>query len=171
MEKQVLSFLHKFDSFIGQLSARLSQIAQVGLFLVMLLIVSNIILRRVALPIPGTIELVEILGAIILGCSIAYCLYKRGHIFVNVLVRKLPIRGQAFVDIFTHIAMLATTSLLAWNTFLYAERMYNRGLATGHLGIPIWPINTLVGLGFAIMALVILNELLKAFYTAYKGEE
>ncbi|OEF98240.1 TRAP transporter small permease [Desulfuribacillus alkaliarsenatis] len=159
------------NQLAGTISTRLSQIAQIALVAVMLLIVSNIILRRIWKPIPGTVELVEILGAVILGTSVAYCLYKKGHIFVNVFVRNLSFRKQAAIDIFTNVLSITATSLLTWQTFVYGNRMMNRGLATGQLEIPLWPIIYLVGIGFAVVVLVLANNLLTAYINLRKGEE
>lgn len=162
--------MNTFEKIIATLSLRLSQIAQVALVAVMLLIVSNIILRQLWLPIPGTVEIVEILGAIILGTSLAYCLYLKGHIYVNVIVRRFSKRKQGIVDTLTNTLSLVFVSLLTWQTFIYGSNMMSRGLATGHLGIPIWPIIYLVGFGFFILTIVILHDWLKAIQTAIKGE-
>lgn len=162
--------MEQLDRWIARWSLRLSVIAQAGLVMVMVLIIANIILRRLFSPVPGTVEMVEILGAVILGSSIAYCLYNQGHVFVNVLVQKLPLKLQAAVDVLTRLLMLATCGVLSWQLFLYAQRMMDRGLATGHLGIPIWPVIGLVALGFVLMTVVIINDLLKAFRIIRNGE-
>ncbi len=162
--------MEQLDRWIARLSLRLSVLAQIGLAAVMILIISNIFLRRFYAPVPGTVEMVEILGALILGCSIAYCLYNQGHVFVNVLVQKLPLRIQAAVDIFTRLLMLAASGVLCWQLVIYTQRMMERGLSTGHLGIPIWPVIAIVALGFVLLSLVIINELIKAAVLLLKGD-
>lgn len=160
-----------FDRWIAAITLKFSGIAQISLLAVMLLIVSNIILRRFFVPIPGTVEMVELLGALILGCSIAYCLYSGGHIFVDVLVQRLSIENRMTADIITNTAMFVMNSFISWQMFIYGKRMIEKGFATGHLGIPVWPAVITVALGFFLMVFVNLNEVLKATLVLYKGEE
>ncbi len=90
--------MKELDKFIGRVTSGFSVLAQIALAGVMFLIVGNIILRRLAAPIPSTVELVEISGSVILGAGIAYCLYSGGHIFVDVLVQRLSLKTQALTD-------------------------------------------------------------------------
>lgn len=159
-----------FDRWIAAMTLQFSALAQVALVAVMVLIVSNIILRRFLFPIPGTVEMVEFLGAIILGSSIAYCLYSGGHIFVDVLVQKISQGKRAAIDFFTNIIMLLLNSVLSWQMAVYGKRMMDKGFTTGHLGIPIWPVVAIVAVGFLLMAFVNLGEIFKAAGTLNKGE-
>lgn len=159
------------DRFIEMLSWRISQAAQFALLGVMVLIVANIIVRNPWRPIPGTVEMVEILGAIILGLGVAYCQQKKGHIFVGVLVNRLSERKQALVDSITHVIALFFIGLLAWQMMNYAGSMLARGYTTGHLEIPIAPFIYLVGVGFIMLALIMLKDFLKAITLVVKGSE
>lgn len=160
-----------FERIIENISRRISQLGQVALVLVMLLIVTNVILRLPWRPLPGTVEMVELLGTILLGLGIAYCQQKKSHIFVSVLVDRFPLRVQALVDAVTGLLALFFTSLVARQLFIYGTRMLERGYTTGHLNIPVYPFIYLVGVGFIILALVLLKDLINTVILFTKGKE
>ncbi len=159
------------DRIIGRISSGFSVLAQIALAGVMFLIVGNIILRRFAAPIPGTVEIVEMSGAVILGAGIAYCLYSGGHIFVDVLVQRLSFRTQAITDFITNFMMLIMNIILSWNLLIYGMRMSDRGFVTGQLGLPIAPAVYVVGIGFVLMILVNIRQLLFSGEILIKGEK
>ena len=159
------------DRIIGRISSGFSVLAQIALAGVMFLIVGNIILRRFAAPIPGTVEIVEMSGAVILGAGIAYYLYSGGHIFVDVLVQRLSVRTQAITDFITNFMMLIMNIILSWNLLIYGMRMSDRGFVTGQLGLPIAPAVYVVGIGFVLMILVNIRQLLFSGEILIKGEK
>ncbi|OEH86952.1 hypothetical protein BHU72_01460 [Desulfuribacillus stibiiarsenatis] len=163
--------MNSLERIIAAISLRFAQIAQIALVAVMLLIVSNIIMRIIWKPIPGTVEIVEILGAVIVGLGLAHTLQTKGHIFVSIFVEKLSKRKQGIVDTFTNTFVLTVTTLLAYQTFSYGVRMSDRGLTTGHLGIPMGPVFYLIALGFLILAVVVCKDWVKSFIAIIKGDQ
>lgn len=158
-----------FDKLTGRISLGFSALGQITLAAVMILIVANIILRRFSASIPGTVEMVELGGALIVGSSLAYCLYSGGHIFVDVLVRKLSPRNQSLVDFITSFFMLILNSILSWQSAVYGMRMNVRGFVTGQLGLPIAPVVYAIGFGFILMALINISHILNSGKKILKG--
>jgi len=163
--------INHLERFVQAVSFRTAQIAQVILFSTMLIIVINVIIRIPWKPLPGTVELVEMSGAILLAAAIAYTALMKGHIAVGVLVDRLPVRVQAAVEILTSAVSLLFSSFLARETFLFAMRMSQRGYTTPNLLIPIAPAVLLVAFSFAMLALVLLLNLVKAAAVLFKGSE
>ncbi len=163
--------INHLERFVQAVSFRTAQIAQVILFSTMLIIVINVIIRIPWKPLPGTVELVEMSGAILLAAAIAYTALMKGHIAVGVLVDRLPVRVQAAVEILTSAVSLLFSSVLARETFLFAMRMSQRGYTTPNLLIPIAPAVLLVAFSFAMLALVLLLSLVKAAAVLFKGSE
>lgn len=160
-----------FERFVHALAWRTAQVAQFVLAFVMLLIVANVIVRIWWKPIPGTYELVEMSGAILLAMAVAYTAVMKGHISVGVLVDSLPVRVQAAMDIVVNSIALFFSYLLARETFIFAARMMERGYTTGHLLLPIAPSIYLVGLGITMLSLVLLKDVLKAVMVVLKERE
>lgn len=151
-----------FERFIRTLSRWTAQIAQLALVAAMMIIVANIILRGLGRPLGGTFELVEMTGAVLLALSVGHTALVRGHIAVGVLVERFSPRLQAVVDIIVSTTALYFVSLLTKEMFVYAGKSAARNWSTGHLMIPLAPSIYVVAFGFAVLALVLLLDLLKA---------
>ncbi|MEW5921118.1 MAG: TRAP transporter small permease [Bacillota bacterium] len=160
-----------FERFVRTLTWRTAQVGQVALAAAMFIIVANVISRIPWKPVPGTVEIVEMAGAVLLGMGVAYTAAMKGHIMVGVLVEKFSPRIQAIVDVFTHVLALYFTYILARETIVYAARMMARGYVTANLLLPVYPAIYLVAFGFIMLALVVFKDLLKAAIMAVKGSE
>jgi TRAP-type mannitol/chloroaromatic compound transport system permease small subunit len=84
--------------------------------LAMLIIVANVILRIPWKPLSGTVELVEMAGAILLALGVAYTAMTKGHIMVGILVDRFPPRIRGFVD-------LVITSISLFFSFILAREL------------------------------------------------
>jgi TRAP-type mannitol/chloroaromatic compound transport system permease small subunit len=94
-----------------------------------------------------------------------YTLMRNEHVRIDVLLHRLPKRGQIWVDIFGLVFFMAPFVLLmiylSWPVFMRAfvsgEMSENAG------GLIRWPVYILVPIGFALLALQGLSELIKRF--------
>lgn len=94
-----------------------------------------------------------------------YTLLRNEHVRIDVLLHRLPKRGQIWVDIFGLVFFMAPFVLLmiylSWPVFMRAfvsgEMSENAG------GLIRWPVYILVPIGFALLALQGLSELIKRF--------
>jgi TRAP-type C4-dicarboxylate transport system permease small subunit len=135
----------------------------------MIIIVANVLSRIPWNPVPGTVELTEMAGAVLLAAGVAYTAAMKGHIMVGFFVDRYSPRVQAVVDIITNAISLFFIYLLARETFVFAGKMLARGFVTADLLIPIHPIIYLVAMSFVMLALVVLRDLIKAAILAVKG--
>jgi TRAP-type C4-dicarboxylate transport system permease small subunit len=163
--------LNNVDKFVRLITTRAAQVAQVALTFIMLIVIANVISRRWGSPVPGTVELVEMAGAILLAMAVAYTAEVKGHIMVSVLVERFPPKIQGLIDIAVSSIALYFTFLLARETFVFAARMMARGYSTGYLRLPVAPSIYIVGLGFAMLALVLFRDIVKAVVLVIKGSE
>jgi TRAP-type C4-dicarboxylate transport system permease small subunit len=157
------------EKIIQQLTLRLSQLGQIALVAVMLVIVANIVLRAWWLPLKGSYELVEILGALLLSLGIAHCAFQKGHVAVSFLVDKMSPRKRAMADLFTNLVFAVTMLYVTWGMLSYAGKMYSRGYATTALNIPLFPVYYLVGFGLLLLLLVVVVQLLKSILGIVRG--
>ncbi len=160
--------MDNLEKIIHWMARRTSQLAQLALVLVMLVIVANILMRIWWKPMPGSYELVEILGAVILSMGIAYCAVARGHVTVSLLMEKLPQRVQAVVDIIVSLISFTFISAIGWGLLKYAKMTFDRGLETSTLSVPLYPIYFLVASGMVMLALTAFSELLKAIVILFR---
>jgi TRAP-type C4-dicarboxylate transport system permease small subunit len=164
-----MDYMNLFDRLIRTLTWRTAQIGQAALFFAMIIIVANVLSRIPWNPVPGTVELTEMAGAVLLAAGVAYTAAMKGHIMVGFFVDRYSPRVQAIVDIITNAISLFFIYLLARETFVFGGRMMARGFVTADLLIPIYPIIYLVGISFIMLSLVVLRDLIKAAILAVKG--
>ncbi len=160
-----------FERFVRSLTWRTAQVAQVALFLAMAIIMINVLMRIPWQPLPGTVELVEMVGAVILSLGVAYTAIMKGHIMVGLLVEKLSPRLQGCVEIFVSLVSLIFTYVLAREIMFFAISSMQRGYTTGHLYVPIAPAIFVVAFGFIMLALVLVLDLTKAVIMVFKRSE
>ena len=98
-----------------------------------------------------------------------FTLLRNEHVRIDVLAGRLSPRAQAFIDIFgTVFFLLPMTLLMVWLSWPIFIRTYTHGeISTNAGGLLIWPARLLVPIGFALLSLQGLSELVKriAFVT------
>ena len=107
-------------------------------------------------------------SAVFLFCS-GYTLLRNEHVRIDVINGRFSHKTQAWVDIFGTVFFLMPMTLLfiylSWPVFV---RTYTHGeISTNAGGLLIWPARLLVPIGFTLLALQGVSELIKrlAFVT------
>lgn len=100
-------------------------------------------------------------GVVMLGAS--YTLFRNGHVRVDLVYGMLSERGRLWVDVFGLVLfLLPAMALLAWMTWPFFVDSWVR--AEGSLnagGLIRWPVKLLMPVGFALITLQGLSELVK----------
>lgn len=112
-------------------------------------------------PIPGTYELVCFMGAVAVSFAMAHTSVKKGHVSVSFLVRLLPQRTQALIEIITHSLGFIFFALLSWQSVMFGNDLITRGDVSLTLQLPYYPFVYGIGLAAAAVCLVLLVELSK----------
>jgi TRAP-type mannitol/chloroaromatic compound transport system permease small subunit len=103
------------------------------------------------------------LFAAVVMLGAAYTLQKNEHVRVDLVYGMLSDRGKLWVDVFGFIVfMLPATVLLAWMTwpFFVDAWMRNEGSPNAG-GLLRWPVKIVMPVGFLVLALQGLSELIK----------
>ena len=97
---QSYRFIQILEKCVNKLSLWLNWLAGGGLVLMLALVVGDIIgIKIFAAPIPGAIEIVAFLGAVVIGFAVAYTQVLHGHIRVDFIVLKFPPRLASVIDV------------------------------------------------------------------------
>src|SRR3954468_22263185 len=101
-------------------------------------------------------------SAVFLLCA-AYTLLRNEHVRIDVLAGRLSARGQAWIDIFgTVFFLLPMTLTIAWLSWPYFVRGFVHNEVSGSAGgLSLWPARLLLPVGFALLSLQGLSELVK----------
>lgn len=100
-------------------------------------------------------------GVVMLGAS--YTLQRNQHVRVDILYSMLGARGRLWVDVFGLLFfMLPAILMLAWMTWPYFLDSWTRNeMSATPGGLVRWPVKLLMPLGFALLAMQGLSELVK----------
>ncbi|HZK17965.1 MAG TPA: TRAP transporter small permease [Clostridia bacterium] len=155
--------MKQISGFVAHISKLLDMLAGLCLVTTMLLVVSNILLRRfTSLSILGTYEYVGFLTALVVGLAIANCAVQNGHIAVDFIVNRLSFRKQAIIDTLTNVAALVFWGFSTWYICGFANSLIVRGVVSPTTQMPFYPIVYLVAFGVFALCLVLLVNLLES---------
>ncbi|MFC1860911.1 TRAP transporter small permease [Chloroflexota bacterium] len=112
-------------------------------------------------PIMGSYELIEYMLVLVVAFTLAYCAVEKGHVFVELIIDRFPKRVQAIMKSFNSIVGLAFFSLITWYTFLQAGVIRRAGQTSAALYIPDYPFLILTSIGFGILSLIFLIQLIE----------
>jgi len=90
-------------------------------------------------PIPGTYELVCLLGVVAAAFAMAHTSLQAGHVSVNFVVRLLSEKVQAVFQIITGSIGTLFFAVLCWQSVVYAEKTRALGEVSMTLQFPFYP--------------------------------
>ena len=169
LNQGILMQFKKVIDFVGiaaSVSAKIANtIAAAFLFILMLFVCSDVILRYFFhKPILGSFELTEVMMAILVGLSLAYCALQKGHVRVDLVVLMLPKRVQGIMNSIANVAFLGLFALITWRIVPRAMQMIEVNQVGLISRIPVAPFVLLVALGTAVLCLVLLKNFLDEFH-------
>lgn len=146
----------------NKLSHEFDRIAGFFIVGVMVLVVSNILLRNIFKnPILGTYELVGYLTALAVSFSLAQCAVKNGHIALDYLINKFPKKVRMSAGMLVTTLSFAFWSLATWHFTGYGLRLLSSGEVTPTAQLPVYPFVFLISLGFAGLCFVSFSQALE----------
>ena len=104
-------------------------------------------------PIAGIYDLVSLMGAVIAAFAM------KGHVAVDLLVRKLSRKKQLAVETVTHVAGMSLSLILVWQCYALASDMKSAGEVTPTLLLPFYPVVYSMAVCFFVLCLAILVNL------------
>jgi TRAP-type C4-dicarboxylate transport system permease small subunit len=141
----------------------MNTVAEVVLFIMMLLTVLDVILRTFGTPIVGTYELVAMMGAAVVGFAVPKTSWDRGHVYVDFLVEN---RSQAVSNCFfiaTRIVGIIVFALLDYNITRKGIHLYYSGETSMTLRVPTYPVTFSLAFCFLIECFSLLTDIFRIF--------
>ncbi len=146
---------------VFNLSKGLNKIAEIALACMILLTMSDVVLRTVRAPIVGTYEMVGLLGAIIISFAIPFTSWMKGHVRVDFAILKLSPRAKAIVDIITRCVGTALFFAIGWHLLILGAEALKAGEVTPTRHIPFYLVIYAVGAASFFQSLVLFCDILK----------
>lgn len=153
---------------VGQLLARwLNWLAAAGIIVAMIIVCVNVIGRDFfGKPFKGTVDIVGLLGAFIIGGAIAHTQVIKGHIRIDMFVERLPARMRYIIASVITLMSLILFALISWQAILYTISNYEIGELSEVMDVPITPFAAFVAICFIVLTLVLLVDLIKSISKA-----
>ena len=156
--------------WIRPLSRIMSQISSVILFLMMILTIVDVVLRKLASKsILGTVELTEFMLVILVFFALAQTEVLDGHVKVDLIMSRFSERVQGLMDMITQFVCFVLSLLITWSSLVYSEKMRLSQEVTQDLLIPIYPFIYFVVLGCLILSFTLLIKFFMATAKALKS--
>lgn len=112
-------------------------------------------------PIPGALELVEYMMALIVPFALAITAFEKAHIGVELVMDRFPKRLRAVVACLTNLAVFTLYGLIGWQSFLYSFEQHDSGMTSAVLLIPQYPFVASMTAAFALLSLITLMHFLE----------
>ncbi len=156
-----------FLNLTRQMSRSINVVAGVAMTFIMLITVLDVILRWFRMPITGTYELVAFSGAVVVGFALPLTSFMRGHIYVDFLIMKLPLRARTFCNGLTRCLGIILFCLIGWNLFKVGMSLQKSGEVSMTLKLPFYPVAYGVAFCCFIQCLVLVADLIKISQGVY----
>jgi TRAP-type mannitol/chloroaromatic compound transport system permease small subunit len=159
-----MSFLLSFSRFIDALNEKIGLAISWALLLAVLICSGNALVRYTFNTSSNAWLEIQwyLFGAIFLLAS-SYTLKRNEHVRIDVVVGRFSKRTQVWVDVFGFIFFLlpATILILYFAVPFAYESIRNQEVSSNAGGLIIWPAKTLIPVGFLLLSLQGLSELIK----------
>jgi len=122
------------------ISKLLNIIAGIAVTFMMLLTVTDVLLRAGGHPIIGTFEVVALSLALVIGFAIPQVSLDRGHVSMDFLLEKLTKRGKDVMNTFTRLLALIFFVFIGFNLFNVGARFHASGEVSPTIKLPFYPV-------------------------------
>jgi len=159
-----MSSLLSFSRFIDAINEKIGLAISWALLLAVLICSGNALVRYIFNTSSNSWLEIQwyLFGAIFLLAS-AYTLKRNEHVRIDVVVGRFSKRTQVWIDLFGFIFFLlpATLLILYFSIPFAYESIRNQEVSSNAGGLIIWPAKTLIPVGFFLLTLQGISELIK----------
>ena len=159
-----MHFLLRISRAIDALNAGFGKIADWAVLLSAVISAGNACIRYgFSISSNSWLEIQWYLFAVIVLLGASYTLNKNEHVRIDIIYGNLPMRAQLWIDLLgTIVFLLPTCIIIGWvsfplfyNSYLIHEMSNNAG------GLLRWPVKLLLPVGFFMLALQGISEIIK----------
>lgn len=146
---------------IQRICSIFNRVAGMILMFLTFLLVADAVGRFIKCPVTGSYEIVQYGFALIVCFSVAYTGIKGGHISIDLLYGRLPLRIKHLFEIISQILGFLIFTLISWRLLVDGSEAYTLGERSSSLNIPVFLFKFALSLGFTMLTLVILLNFYK----------
>ena len=151
--------MREINAVLKGVSKILYWISGISLVFLMLLTVTDVVLRVFYEPIAGVYDLTLILAGIIVSFAVPYATRRRVHTKMEFLDNLVPPGMMKFFSVITRCLGTLFFLLVGWNLITYGMRLYATGETSHTIHIPLFPFVLSMGAVCLFNCLIILEHL------------
>lgn len=155
--------MDSFYKIVQYLSDKLKMVGAVCLVGMSLLTCVDVVGRMFRHPVFGSVELVSLMGVMAVALALPHTHATHGHIGVELLVRRMPRKRQALIDLCTGLVSLCLFAVAAWRMAVYGFNLKASGEVSMNLELPEYLIVLVVALSFFVLCAVIITTVVDAW--------
>ena len=152
----------------NRISRFLNVIAGVSLTFLMLLTITDVILRGFKRPVVGTYELVAFSGAVVIAFSLPFTSWVKGHVYVDFLIVKLSQKARNIFNIITRCLGIGIFLIITWNIMDLGMELRKAGEVSPTLHVPFYIVVYGIGICSFVQCLVLLSDIFKIIGGEYE---
>ena len=161
--------MEKYDRFTRQLGELFNWVSVAAVAAMLAVVVVDIVGSKVfRWPIPGSMDIIGLLGLLIAAFAIARTETFKQHVRVDFFLLRLKERNQGIIGIVTSLFCLILFGLVIWRGFDYAIRLQDSMLSSPTLRIPFYPFAFALAIACIPLFLILLMELFASTRKARK---
>ena len=146
----------------------LNVIGSAALAFMMFLTVADILMRAFGHPLVGTYEVVSLSLALVIGFGIPRVSMERSHVYMEILLEKLSVRGKAMMNTFTRVLCIGLFLLIAINLISVGNEFHTSGEVSPTIKLPFYPVAYAVGVCCFIECVVFIQDIVKIWRGQYE---
>jgi TRAP-type mannitol/chloroaromatic compound transport system permease small subunit len=159
-----MSALLRVSAFIDSINVWIGKVAAwFGLLAVVVCTVNAVARYTLNLSSNAWLEIQWYFNAVMFLLVAAWALKRNDHVRIDVIAGKLPLRAQAWIDIFGGVFMLLPAAVIigwySWPSLVSSYEINEYSSDPG--GLIRWPIRLLIPVAFALLALQGVSEVIK----------
>ena len=168
-----MNTLNKIDRGLCRFFKLMGYAAGIVGALMMILSVINVIARQLfTAPIFGTVEIVSYAGLLLGAFALAYNESGDGNITMTLLTDSMKPAPKSICELLTSLLAAVFYGAIAYRYFAEVLTTMAKRTVTQTVGIPMWVINLIMAIGFAVATLALLLKCLRcAVFFAGAGSE
>jgi len=160
-------FVHQSTKVIDPVVRWVNNAGVIILAMMMVLTVADVTLRYFFnKPILGSYEITEFMMTMLAAFTLGYAAILNAHVNVDLVYTRLPERVQGMISIFTSLVCVVFFGLMFWRNIYQSSVLRKANAMSPALSIPEFPFMFILGIGFGIVALVFLLQLLESIVKA-----
>ena len=160
--------MNGLNEIIFRLAKWTNVVAGIVLTGMMLLTVADVILRSGGKPIIGSFELVAFCGAVVIGFSMPFTSWVRGHIYVDFFIQNLPQTARIIFHLVTRCLGIGLFLMIGWNLIKMGMDLSKSGEVSPTLQMPFYPVVYGIGICCLVQCLVLIGDIGKVLGGKYE---